>query len=716
MKILLLLLVISFNAFAVSGVANSYQVGKTLKVASEYLQGTSKVDGSFESSNAAWAVSVGTIVKTASTEYMGANKGVWAGTGTGTLDLLWTATASNTYELTAQVKTTDVDMQVCAYVNGTETGCKAFTASNITKVSVVASSFLGQSFYLRIKHTGSDAFSLDIDDGKIEPWTPNVVGLVTQEEIRYNGYSSGTTGGVKFLTKTKDNSSLLVSSDNSGSYTKFTLLANTCFTANSNFNYVANTSGYRRIFHYTQSGTLVNTPTADLASVANTSQSYTACGSTGDYIYTASPATPANTTAETFFSIVAQATSQNIVRTWEDGTEWTSYTPTFSAGFGTVTGINFKWKRDGSDILIKGYALSGIPAASIATISLPNGLVTSSTMAGYMHGLFGNNAAAGGYSGVVLAQASSTTFGLGRIGTGATNNSTVLLNVNNFLTNSGDPMLFDARIPIQGWSSTPTLLALPVSKQNSFSGNYDGNAIAIVNQPLFVATRNSAGDYTLNYSLLNLTVAPQVDITHSLGRANISALTSTSITFQIKDYSDVNTDTPFYVKVTKNNPDYTAPGVFVGNVSKNQVATIRDYVTAGSGGGTATSGSWLVHTLVDVIGDTSIVSLASNQFTLQAGTYDIGGDVDFFGTFGSSAAIYDVSGATPLLISSSVYAPASVDVKAIFSGTITLTAAKLLELRYKVQNTVATYGLGNNGNNGLPNINAQVKITKLNGN
>ena len=181
--IVLLLFVFSNFVFAVSGNVKSQNMGTVVK---DYNFATSLnvLDGSFEKGvSSAWLASTGSLAAVQSSEFQGFYKGTWTGTGAATLDARWTATASNTYELSAQVRTSQGDFQVCAYVNGAETGCKAFTATNISKVSVIASSWLGSSFYLRLKHTGSDAFSIDVDDGKIEPWSPNYVNTVSMSSL-----------------------------------------------------------------------------------------------------------------------------------------------------------------------------------------------------------------------------------------------------------------------------------------------------------------------------------------------------------------------------------------------------------------------------------------------------------------------------------------------------------------------------------------------------
>ena len=100
-KILTLVLcfLLSFEAFT----GTSFKIKSAASVAGDYVTSLNKVDGSFEDGTTGWSASVGTITTTASTEFQGNFKGVWAGTGVGTLDLQWTATASNTFEASVNV-------------------------------------------------------------------------------------------------------------------------------------------------------------------------------------------------------------------------------------------------------------------------------------------------------------------------------------------------------------------------------------------------------------------------------------------------------------------------------------------------------------------------------------------------------------------------------------------------------------------------------------
>ena len=63
------------------------------------------------------------------------------------------------------------------------------------------------------------------------------------------------------------------------------------------------------------------------------------------------------------------------------GTKPEAYTPTFGAGFGTVSAVTFRQHRDGSFLSVKGKFTAGTVAASIAELSLPSGLTTGNTNA-----------------------------------------------------------------------------------------------------------------------------------------------------------------------------------------------------------------------------------------------------------------------------------------------------------------------------------------------
>ena len=53
---------------------------------------------------------------------------------------------------------------------------------------------------------------------------------------------------------------------------------------------------------------------------------------------------------------------------------WESYTPSNTQGFGSITGVNIKWRRVGDSIDIQGYFTSGTTTGDEAQLELPNSL------------------------------------------------------------------------------------------------------------------------------------------------------------------------------------------------------------------------------------------------------------------------------------------------------------------------------------------------------
>lgn len=64
-------------------------------------------------------------------------------------------------------------------------------------------------------------------------------------------------------------------------------------------------------------------------------------------------------------------------------TNWVAYTPTISGGVGTVSAVSAKYRRVGSSMEVRGSFTAGTVSASLASISLPNGLTLDSASLNY---------------------------------------------------------------------------------------------------------------------------------------------------------------------------------------------------------------------------------------------------------------------------------------------------------------------------------------------
>lgn len=144
-------------------------------------------------------------------------------------------------------------------------------------------------------------------------------------------------------------------------------------------------------------------------------------------------------------------------------TDWITYTPTFT-GFGTATSVDFKWKREGSDLLLQGYFSAGTSTATQARVSLPTGLTGDSAIQSsaknhwgtYVREVSGSTINKGG---IILPVASQNYINFGPVTVfGADTTSTSLTAANgDSISGSGQLISISARIPIAGWSSSQVM-------------------------------------------------------------------------------------------------------------------------------------------------------------------------------------------------------------------------------------------------------------------
>lgn len=140
------------------------------------------------------------------------------------------------------------------------------------------------------------------------------------------------------------------------------------------------------------------------------------------------------------------------------GTDWTAYTPTFSAGWGTPSNISFKWRQLGDSTQVKGTLTTGILTAALGSISLPFGSLDTNKISinnttsnpGQRCGFFEQT---GGtqFAPIVTAPATSLTV----VYVGNNTNTVNQLTPQNMDTPFGNNLVtsIDFIVPIAGWSS-----------------------------------------------------------------------------------------------------------------------------------------------------------------------------------------------------------------------------------------------------------------------
>lgn len=130
-------------------------------------------------------------------------------------------------------------------------------------------------------------------------------------------------------------------------------------------------------------------------------------------------------------------------------TDWKSYTPTFT-GFGTVSDVDFQYKRVGDSMFIQGVFTSGTATAVEAQISLPNSLTVKSGTPLKKAGVYFRGSTSSADFATVLITGDDSFLNLGAVN--AADDRLVAADGTATIGTS-QKLSLNAQIPIQGWSS-----------------------------------------------------------------------------------------------------------------------------------------------------------------------------------------------------------------------------------------------------------------------
>ena len=134
-------------------------------------------------------------------------------------------------------------------------------------------------------------------------------------------------------------------------------------------------------------------------------------------------------------------------------------------------------------------------------------------------------------------------------------------------------------------------------------------------------------------------------------------------------------------------------------------------------GGTFTSGAWRTRDLNTEFADADgIVSISSNQFTLQAGTYFVRGHAPAYKTNRHVSKIQNVTDSSLVAMGTAEYnaSDEGVQGRSSFSCRFTISGAKTFEIQHRADSTENTYGFGiaHNFGSGFNSIYTIVEIFK----
>ncbi len=128
------------------------------------------------------------------------------------------------------------------------------------------------------------------------------------------------------------------------------------------------------------------------------------------------------------------------------------------------------------------------------------------------------------------------------------------------------------------------------------------------------------------------------------------------------------------------------------------VAIICDEKATLVDGGTFTSGAWRTRDLNTEISDADgIVSISTNQFTLQAGTYTIHARAPFYKTDQTAARLQNITDGTTTQEGSTSFSRDTTgeQIENFIDSVFTIAGAKAFEIQQRGLTTVSTTGFGN---------------------
>lgn len=403
-------------------------------------------------------------------------------------------------------------------------------------------------------------------------------------------------------------------------------------------------------------------------------------------------------------------------------TPWQSYTPTFT-GFGTVSTQTSRWRQVGESIEIESTFTAGTTTAVEARLSLPGSFVSASDYPSIQNvGSYTTNGA--GFS-----NAQTNIFAEASVGyvTFAYSPGTAKRNGNDFAA-SGDVISVNATVRIEnleasvptviinpnigpGQSYTPVVTGLGTVSGVSFEYRQVGEYLEIQGNLTSGTPSASPTTFTLPNAYVIASTVPSNSLVGSAVRDNAAGGDFTVVAVAAGDQTlGLGHNAAINPLAIQNGNAIIASGDLVsincrikvaglsanGVINQGQIATLREEQTSGTNGGTFTSGSWVTRVLNTEIDPDGIVSLSSNQFTLQPGKYRINASAPGNACDQHKAKLVNITDTSDVIIGTSEYCQSGVAVqtRSIVSGTFTINAQKTFEIQHRCTTTSGSNGLG----------------------
>jgi hypothetical protein len=223
-----------------------------------------------------------------------------------------------------------------------------------------------------------------------------------------------------------------------------------------------------------------------------------------------------------------------------------------------------------------------------------------------------------------------------------------------------------------------------------------------------LTTAGSSNAYTVTTNIAFTSLATGLMIAFTANHTNTGAATLNANSLGAKalrsqedralDANQIISGGKYYALYDSTFNSSNGAWVVLNPTRRTRIAVIREEQTSGTAGGTFTSGADRTRVLNYEASDPDgIVSVSSDQFTLQAGTWLIEWTAPAYRVDQHQSFLYNATDTTEVARGSSEFSANAVGAAATRSvgrATVTITGAKAFEIRHRGTTTQATNGFG----------------------
>ena len=261
--------------------------------------------------------------------------------------------------------------------------------------------------------------------------------------------------------------------------------------------------------------------------------------------------------------------------------------------------------------------------------------------------------------------------------------------------------------------------------ENSFSASIaaGGSPTVTTENVSFIASvvQDSSGVYTVTFNTGHFSVIPAYSVTaENIGGTtdpvaiSVESISTTAMEIRQASTASAASNEDFVIVLHRQGTDYKNPSAKAVS-PLTRTAYIKDIKATTVAGGTFTQAALQTRDLNDLSGDTSFISLTTNQFTLNPGKYDIYASAPAFKVSTHQAVLYNITDSSVDIVGTSKVSAFGDDVDndSTVIGSIDISISTTYELQHECTQTKTTDGFGSDSSLGLDEVYAQVRITKI---